>query len=472
MDNQDNEVVERMVERSEIKALEWLKENFGNKQSNYFFNNLILIIYYNNFFLFFLELQLEYTFCVIFRIPIAGGKSICIPLLHEQDGTVKWESYQDESVVDDFCFFYGQYKTNDPSTPQAPVTLDPCEWHLTCKGIKKRIKDAGSLLMFLKDCLQFSVERAAEKKAKKRKLNTIQKTDVYKFPSFSPSCVIRDCCYIENLEEESSTKVLTVSNGLCPGTYNIPFLGIIDSDSAAANSEDFLFNLIFNLVNIISFRYSFFRFSANQFTSVNEEVGRVDNSYVDIVTIDPSMFFYFKVTEFLNNSLLRCILESMGGIFCSSSSDSYYLFVKHSPIFKEYVPSELCYNNFKSSLNSNSEVIIELLKVCPDFEFLLIEHNATKDWFDDIIRVSCTAFPHFEKPSFTSSVCIHSKQIKECLPIFTKNGAQLKTVKIYEEEHRHLFAPRFVFEFNYLNNDHISQLIKENNLPCHIINDE
>ena len=72
-------------------AIDWLKLNFENKQTNFIINKKkqqkqkIL-----SFFFYLLELQLELTSTVVFRTPIPGGKAICIPHLNEQDGTVKW----------------------------------------------------------------------------------------------------------------------------------------------------------------------------------------------------------------------------------------------------------------------------------------------------------------------------------------------------------------------------------------------
>ncbi len=317
----------------------------------------------------------------------------------------------------------------------------------------------------MKDCLKLHQERTADKKAKKRKMNTIRKTDLYTFPFSNPACVFRDCIHVENCENDPAIKVLTLTNGYCPGTYNIPFLGMVDAGLLVDTSVDFITNMHYFLMY---FRYSMIRLTINQFTDTKDEIAKVHNNYVNSTTLDPSSFFYVDVSEYLDNNILRILLESMGGIFCKSAKDSYYLFVRHSPI-RTYMPS------FIFPLENEPVDDKVIFKLCPDMKHFLKYEIPTQDFFDDILHVSCTAFPHFEPLSLVPGcfVLMTADQVEQCLPIFTQNGAQLADVTLYEEESEFPTEPlKFKFYFNYLNSDHVIQLVRENNLPCRSIDSD
>lgn len=350
--------------------------------------------------------------------------------------------------------------------------MDPCDGHLTCKGCRNRIKNAGSMPIFLKGCLQLSMEKIVEKRIKKRKLNAIEKTSLHTFPSFNPSCAVRDCCFLETLEEDnkkksdeavvSSTTILTITNGHIPGTYDIPFLGVIDNSTS--NSEHLLFNTVSNLGVIESVRNSVVRYSVNQHSAINEEVGRVDVSYTDVSTMDPSMFFYVDVDGIRSKPMLRCLLEAMGGILCDYGTKlehSTYLFVKHSPIFKDYKFASLFNPDF--DYKHYSALCGDIVPCFFGKEGKQI-HIANQEFFDSVGKVTCTATPHFDKPAFSAQVVIHKDEVVQALTILTKNGGQLKDVQCMVPLDGEVYTNVFVFYFDYLNFDHVDQLIKDKNL--------
>lgn len=314
--------------------------------------------------------------------------------------------------------------------------------------------------MFLQQSLLLSLNKDIERKQLKKRKIEVLKTDIYRFPSFNPLASFKNCCYITNDDNEDS--ILNLSNGYVTGTYNIPFLGAIDDN--ANNSTDYLFNLIFHLLDIISFKNNFLRIQANFNTSNTEkELARLDPSYVNIINMDPSMFFYIKIDENSDNRFFRTLLESIGGVYCKSSKESYYLFLKSSPIFNQYKTFDI----FDFILNKQIVNFTSISILYNNF-YINIEDNlhiASKEFFDEIIFVSCNTFIHLENPLYKCSIKIQDNAMIRALSVFTKHGAQLKSLSLDDNE-----TNTFILDFDYLNSDHFNQLIEENNLICSVIN--